>query len=272
MAVGFNRQTEFYESTRTARELAVIGKYDESSVFYEGAISLLQRQITQSVESPLRQMKCRILQQLKTEYDSVKTSQQILDQIKIQVDSPKGAKRDYDFSSNSNLDTTKGWYNPNDPYVFPPNLVANKQDNIKEPGPSGTPKRNVKSATCKSYSPVKMERPGRCTQEKRDIGSRSEQQRTRREHSKEKHPASGDEKKFQCHALDRDLVEMLERDIVQKHPNVHWDDIADLKEAKELLEEAIVLPMWMPEYFKGMFFYNFLLQPNAPPKGVELHL
>lgn len=45
---------------------------------------------------------------------------------------------------------------------------------------------------------------------------------------------------------------MLERDILQKQPNIHWDDIADLHEAKRLLEEAVVLPMWMPEYFKGI--------------------
>ena len=30
------------------------------------------------------------------------------------------------------------------------------------------------------------------------------------------------------------------------------DDIAGLKEAKRLLEEAVVLPLWMPEYFKGI--------------------
>jgi SpoVK/Ycf46/Vps4 family AAA+-type ATPase len=41
-----------------------------------------------------------------------------------------------------------------------------------------------------------------------------------------------------------------ERDIVQKNPNIKWDDIADLHEAKRLLEEAVVLPMWMPEFFK----------------------
>lgn len=43
-----------------------------------------------------------------------------------------------------------------------------------------------------------------------------------------------------------------ERDILQKNPNIHWDDIADLTEAKRLLEEAVVLPMWMPDYFKGI--------------------
>lgn len=30
------------------------------------------------------------------------------------------------------------------------------------------------------------------------------------------------------------------------------DDIADLEDAKKLLKEAVVLPMWMPEFFKGI--------------------
>lgn len=60
-----------------------------------------------------------------------------------------------------------------------------------------------------------------------------------------------EEKKFECHGMERELADILERDIVQKNPNIRWDDIADLKEAKRLLEEAVVLPMWMPDFFKG---------------------
>ena len=58
--------------------------------------------------------------------------------------------------------------------------------------------------------------------------------------------------RFDGTGYDSDLVDMLERDIVQKDPNIHWDDIADLHEAKRLLEEAVVLPMWMPDFFKGI--------------------
>uniref|UniRef100_UPI00358EEF25 katanin p60 ATPase-containing subunit A1-like isoform X2 n=1 Tax=Myxine glutinosa TaxID=7769 RepID=UPI00358EEF25 len=59
-------------------------------------------------------------------------------------------------------------------------------------------------------------------------------------------------RRFDGSGYDKDLVEVLERDIVSRNPNIRWDDIADLVEAKKLLEEAVVLPMWMPDFFKGI--------------------
>ena len=48
------------------------------------------------------------------------------------------------------------------------------------------------------------------------------------------------------------LVEMIERDILDSAPKVHWSDIADLADAKALLEETVVVPMWLPDFFKGI--------------------
>uniref|UniRef100_A0A8C9YJG4 Katanin p60 ATPase-containing subunit A1 n=1 Tax=Sander lucioperca TaxID=283035 RepID=A0A8C9YJG4_SANLU len=59
-------------------------------------------------------------------------------------------------------------------------------------------------------------------------------------------------KKFDGTGYDKDLVEALERDIISENPNVKWDNIADLEDAKKLLKEAVVLPMWMPAFFKGI--------------------
>lgn len=61
-----------------------------------------------------------------------------------------------------------------------------------------------------------------------------------------------EQRRFEVHGPDGDLVDMLDRDILQKNLNVHWSDIADLEEAKRLLKEAVVLPMWMPEFFRGI--------------------
>lgn len=61
-----------------------------------------------------------------------------------------------------------------------------------------------------------------------------------------------EQRRFEIHGPDGELVDLLERDILQKNLNVRWSDIADLEDAKRLLEEAVVLPMWMPEFFKGI--------------------
>jgi len=42
---------------------------------------------------------------------------------------------------------------------------------------------------------------------------------------------------------------MLERDVIDKKPNVTFDDIAELNTAKTALKEAILLPLLMPSVF-----------------------
>jgi katanin p60 ATPase-containing subunit A1 len=56
---------------------------------------------------------------------------------------------------------------------------------------------------------------------------------------------------------DLELIEAIERDIVDTKLNVTWDTIAGLSEAKHLLQEAVVLPLWMPEYFKVSLLHAF---------------
>ncbi|XP_037728969.1 katanin p60 ATPase-containing subunit A1 isoform X1 [Drosophila subpulchrella] len=48
------------------------------------------------------------------------------------------------------------------------------------------------------------------------------------------------------------LVDTLEKDILQRHPCIKWQDVAGLNEAKTILQEAVVLPVIMPEFFKGI--------------------
>lgn len=51
---------------------------------------------------------------------------------------------------------------------------------------------------------------------------------------------------------DKGLVDYLERDIMLSNPNVTFESIAGLDEAKRLLKEAVVLPLYMPDYFQGI--------------------
>ncbi|CAD7699963.1 unnamed protein product [Ostreobium quekettii] len=51
---------------------------------------------------------------------------------------------------------------------------------------------------------------------------------------------------------DEDLVALLKRDILDTSPGVTWGEIAGLHEAKRVLEEATVLPLIMPDFFRGI--------------------
>jgi katanin p60 ATPase-containing subunit A1 len=61
---------------------------------------------------------------------------------------------------------------------------------------------------------------------------------------------------------DTDLIEMVEREVVDMNPNVSFDDIAELDVAKRALTEAVVLPLLMPDFFVGL---------RRPWKGVLLY-
>lgn len=52
--------------------------------------------------------------------------------------------------------------------------------------------------------------------------------------------------------IDRALADQIRQDIILKDLNVAWEDIAELGETKRLLQEAVVLPMIIPECFNGL--------------------
>lgn len=51
---------------------------------------------------------------------------------------------------------------------------------------------------------------------------------------------------------DLELITGIERDIVEGKQKVSWDSIAGLADAKHLLQEAVVLPLWIPDFFQGI--------------------
>lgn len=64
-------------------------------------------------------------------------------------------------------------------------------------------------------------------------------------------PFPGGER-FRGVGYEKEMVESVERDIIDRGPQVNWADIAGLEEAKRIIKEAVVLPCLMPEYFKGI--------------------
>ncbi|KAM3138210.1 Katanin p60 ATPase-containing subunit A1 [Paramecium bursaria] len=142
---------------------------------------------------------------------------------------------------------------PKDPDVWdPPRKQPN--NNKKNPKPQGQktnqPPLNINSQVKDNKN---YEKPWR---NNAAPGKKQDQQ-----------PSNGNKKSFHDHVYpdgrgpDSDLIQMLEREVVDLSPNVKFEDIAELEQAKEVLQEAVLLPVLMPGVFRG---------PRRPLKGVML--
>eukprot|EP00611_Tribonema_gayanum_P029181 TRINITY_DN7726_c0_g1_i1.p1 TRINITY_DN7726_c0_g1~~TRINITY_DN7726_c0_g1_i1.p1 ORF type:complete len:428 (-),score=101.20 TRINITY_DN7726_c0_g1_i1:265-1548(-) len=59
-----------------------------------------------------------------------------------------------------------------------------------------------------------------------------------------------------------ELDKIIMEELLDRSPGVVWDDIAGLAEAKQTLQEAVILPNLRPDLFTGL---------RAPPRGVLLY-
>uniref|UniRef100_A0A2C9JJS6 Katanin p60 ATPase-containing subunit A-like 2 n=1 Tax=Biomphalaria glabrata TaxID=6526 RepID=A0A2C9JJS6_BIOGL len=69
----------------------------------------------------------------------------------------------------------------------------------------------------------------------------------------------------------RELAQVISRDIYSQNPNVKWDDIIGLDEAKRLVKEAVVYPIKYPQLFQGILSpWKGLLLYGPPGTGKTL--
>lgn len=61
---------------------------------------------------------------------------------------------------------------------------------------------------------------------------------------------------FDSSAYDTELVSLVQNGMMQQTQSVRWNDIAGLESVKDLLAEAIVLPMEYPDLFKVFDCYT----------------
>lgn len=267
MAVTAN---EICDNIKLAREMSVLGNYESAEVYYEGSLQMISRLIT-AIPDPTRKNKWQQVQKIvSNEYDGVKILKTMLQTLRVEtsVEVPIGIRKRDDPIANFGNIISPTPFAQNDPDVWPPPTPVDHKFNVRSNGPKSR-QSNIKKAEAKrgstssrvstarrsedvksSRSTKKEERPSSAKSERATESNKAEKDSENTEKS-EKAEAE-EEKKFECHGMERELADTLERDIVQKNPNIHWDDIADLHEAKRLLEEAVVLPMWMPEFFTGI--------------------
>ncbi|EDO47200.1 predicted protein [Nematostella vectensis] len=229
--------SEICENTKMGREYALLGNYDTALVYYQGVLQQILKLVSQ-IKDPARKQKWQqVRQEIATEYEHVKDISQTLANFKKDTVHYGGFKHGHE-------EPTR------DPDVWPPPTPVERDSRPAKPMPRPVVKKNDDYSPAGRHAPPakRPEKPG-----DRRAGHSKERKEGEKDKGRKSDEKSEDgEKKFDPSGCDKDLVEALERDILQKNPNVHWADIADLHEAKKLLEEAVVLPLLMPDYFQGI--------------------
>uniref|UniRef100_W5LVL0 Multifunctional fusion protein n=1 Tax=Lepisosteus oculatus TaxID=7918 RepID=W5LVL0_LEPOC len=237
--------TEICDNAKKGREYALLGNYDSSMVYYQGVIHQIHKHC-QSLRDPALKVKWQqVRQEIVEEYEQVKRIVNTLESFKID--------RPVDFPNPQPEES------PRDPDIWPPPTPAEHSGDVlmaviqvKRPNREMKPQKRD-SPVVQHRGPVgraqplaRGEKPS--SRENKDYKTKAKDDKGK----KNPQDGEGDLRKFDGTGYDKDLVDALERDIVSRNPNVHWDDIADLEDAKKLLREAVVLPMWMPDFFKGI--------------------
>ncbi|KAG9508974.1 Katanin p60 ATPase-containing subunit A-like 1, partial [Fragariocoptes setiger] len=310
--------SEIRENTKMGRELALLGNYETSLVYYQGVVQQIHSLI-RTINDPLRKDQWLEIQRMVAqEYEHVKEVQSVLQDFKGDTHNnrPVGPRNSSALSRSSGLSLSMASIDSfgrlnrdlldhremahcHDPDVWPAPDSNNSRSSASSVNRQG---RNVRrsdrttgasgSSRAKTTSTSRRSSESSTNSVNNGVGSirrssdvnlrngtsrmdtiasrarrishppntpmvtaRGQQQDNEDQHddsSNQEDKDKDEERRFEIHGPDGELIDMLERDILQRNINIRWDDIADLEEAKRLLEEAVVLPMWMPEFFRGI--------------------
>lgn len=267
--------TQIDSDCKLAREYALLGNYDTAMVYYQGVLQEIQKMLSSS-ESEKKQKWQQVRTQVSVEYEHVKDIMAVLASFKVSDPAPGANRRDDNFGRRPQDDMINLPQDDNgfDPDVWPPPTpvennrnrnqaihrdVRQPQNRRNDPAPparrglGAAPANRGRVAAAPPRAANNRDKNSKNNAPTRDYPGRPPKQ--------EQPVKQNDEPKFEGAGYDKDLVEQLDRDIICRDPNVHWGDIADLEEAKRLLEEAVVLPMMIPDFFTGI---------RRPWKGVMM--
>ncbi|KAJ3607109.1 hypothetical protein NHX12_026623 [Muraenolepis orangiensis] len=226
---------EITENVKLAREYALLGNYSSASVLYQGVLQQVQRHLLTMREASLRAGWQKVLREITEENKQLDEIMATLANIQLNA-TPSNPNNDGDFISTHIKRRSSPCPAPREGRAGGgrPSVGVRQQPRYPPRGPNG-----------------ERGRPSRGGREKKDPKEGKETGKHKDDKAKGE-AQDGVVKKFDGSGYDKDLVEALERDIISQNPNIKWNDIADLEDAKKLLKEAVVLPMWMPQFFKGI--------------------
>ncbi|RDX82324.1 Katanin p60 ATPase-containing subunit A1, partial [Mucuna pruriens] len=258
------------EHLKLARDYALEGLYDTSIIFFDGALAQINKHLSSVDDHLIRAKWMNVKKALSEETEVVK---QLDAERRAFKDNPVGrrpasppisAKSSFVFQPLDEYPTSSS-APIDDPDVWRPPSRDTTSRRPARPGQVGSRKSSQDGAWARGSAP-RTSATGRGAK----AGATSRVNSATRPSTTGKKPAAsgrstktdtvvtngdaedGKSKKGQYEGPDAELAAMLERDVLETSPGVRWDDVAGLTEAKRLLEEAVVLPLWMPEYFQGI--------------------
>lgn len=250
--------TQIDSDCKLAREYALLGNYDTAMVYYQGVLQEIQKLLSSVHENDRKQKWSQVRTQINVEYEHVKDISAVLASFKMSDPGPAarapGPRDDFILPQDDN---------DYDPDVWPPPTPLENNRNrapvhrdVRQNRRNDPPPRRGGNAGGRGNYLDRARggnKPAPKKEPTKDYPGRPPKQ--------ERPVKNNEEPKFEGSGYDKDLVEQLDRDIISRNPDVHWVDIAGLEDAKRLLEEAVVLPMMIPDFFTGI---------RRPWKGVMM--
>ncbi|KAL5574636.1 hypothetical protein UlMin_016335 [Ulmus minor] len=254
---------------KLAREYALEGLYDTSIIFFDGAIAQINKHLN-TLDDPL----------IRAKWMNVKKAVSEETEVVKQLDAERRAFKEIPTgrrAASPPINTKSSFvFQPLDEYPTSSGAPMDDPDVWRPPSrdSSRRPTRAGQLGTRKSPQDGSWGRgpsrtgPGASGRGGAKVGvsskvnsgvraSASGKKGTGTGKSSKADSANGDtedgkSKRREYEGPDPDLAAMLERDVLETTPGVRWEDVAGLTEAKRLLEEAVVLPLLLPDYFQGI--------------------
>ncbi|KAL7615693.1 hypothetical protein Lser_V15G01327 [Lactuca serriola] len=260
---------------KLAREYALEGLYDTSVIFFDGAIAQINKHLN-SLDDPL----------VRSKWMNVKKALSEETEVVKQLDSEKRSFKETSMgrrASSPPISTNKSSFvfepldeyptssgapmDDHDPDVWrPPSRDTSNRRSVKV-GVGGARKSPQDGAwargstsTTRGGATARGGKAGASSRVNSGVrasttgkkGSGSGKPNSSKDDSMNGDGEEHTSKRGQYEGPDHDLAAMLERDVLENTPGVRFEDVAGLNEAKRLLEEAVVLPLLMPDYFQGI--------------------
>ncbi|XP_073048392.1 katanin p60 ATPase-containing subunit A1-like [Primulina eburnea] len=253
---------------KLAREYAVEGLYDTSIIFFDGAITQINKHLNTVDDHLLRSKWMNVKKAISEEAEVVKqldAEKRSFREIRLggRPNSPPISTKssfvfqpldEYPTSSGASMDDPDVWRPP------PRDPTVRRSTRGGQIGTRKSPQDGAwgRGGSAKTGTTGRGGRTGGSSKVNTGVRASTALKKGNGKSSSGKTDSISDDiddvkpKKVQYEGPDSDLAAMLERDVLETTPGVRWDDVAGLSEAKRLLEEAVVLPLWMPEYFQGI--------------------